>query len=179
MKHIYLVPKSIEVPSSRKGWRQHASNLNILLPPVGSWDFSPLPTHTLPVSGHSGGSSGRQQHDREAGEEQTAPPISWERREACSRAKGCQIRGVLCSDTGMRHCWVFITLWNWFDKPGSNNSLFLNDHSLSLFLFSATSEDLRMCLTRPSWQHWSLLRWKTKRGVSCYRWTTTTGDVPE
>lgn len=71
---------------------------------MGSWDFAPLPTHTLPVSGHTSGPAGRQQHHWEADKEQTAPSISWEWREAESWAQGCQICGVLCSDTGM--------LWN-------------------------------------------------------------------
>ena len=83
-----------------KEGRKCLFNLHIIFSPVGSWDFSPLPTHTLLVSGHTSGSAGRQQHDREAGKEQTAPPISWGRREAGSWAEGCQICGVLCSDTG-------------------------------------------------------------------------------
>lgn len=141
---------------------------------MGSWDFPPLPPHTVPVSGHTGGPAGRQQHSGEAGKEQTAPPISWERREAGAWAQSCQIRGVLCSDTGMGQ--IFTTREsNIYVKTSNNNSYFpLSDSSSSP---SSTSEGLRMCLMKPSWRPWSLLRPKPRESVFCYRWTTAVRDL--
>lgn len=143
-------------------------NLYTIFSPVGSWNLSPLPTHPLPVSRHPSGPAGRQQHDREAGKEQTAPPISWGRREAGSWAEGCQICGVLCSDTGT--C-VPVAALSWYCRTEISRVKFL-PFFLFPFLFS-TSEGLRMCLTRPSWQPWSLLRPKPRESAFCYRWPTT------
>lgn len=67
---------------------------------VGSRDFTPLPKDALPAGRDSGGPERWQQHSGETGQEQTASPDLWERRETCPRAQSRQIRGVFSSDSG-------------------------------------------------------------------------------
>lgn len=129
---------------------------------MGSWDFPSLPTNTVPARGNTSGPAGRWQHHWKACKEQTAPPVSWKWRETGPRTQGCQIRGVLCSDTGrgggveLFHAWKHLRLYP--------------DLSVSLSLFSI-SEVLKMCSTRPFWLLWSPLRPKPGKSAFCYRLT--------
>lgn len=67
---------------------------------VGAGDHAPLPADALPAGRDSGGSERRQQHSGETGQEQTASPDLWERRETGPGAQGRQICGVFGSDAG-------------------------------------------------------------------------------
>lgn len=67
---------------------------------VGAGDHAPLPADALPAGRDSGGSERRQQHSGETGQEQTASPDLWERRETGPGAEGRQICGVFGSDAG-------------------------------------------------------------------------------
>lgn len=78
------------------------------------------------------------------------------------------VKYVECS--ALTQVWAYTESNMIFVKLGNIDRQHSNFRSLSFYLFFSTSEGLRMCLMRPSWRPWSLLRPKPRESACCYRW---------